>query len=113
MKNTTTTTTTTTSRFDYALNGLSDEDLKNTLTNRVVTYFNNEESSVKNDRIRKFAITSIENIDHAKGSGRRYIQCEVQDLDDGCKSKSRTLHVAGIDKVGPEWKLEPRFPQWL
>lgn len=112
MKNTTTTTTTT-SRFDYALNGLSDEDLKNTLTNRVVTYFNNEESSVKNDGIRKFAITSIEKIDYAKESGRRYVQCEVQDLDDGGKFKSRTLHVAGIDKVTAQWKLKPRFPQWL
>ena len=96
MKNTTTTTTT---RFDHSLYGLSDQDLKNKLTNRVVTYFNTDESSVKNDGVRQFVIKSIDHTDHAKGSGRRYIQGEVQDLDDGGKTKFRTLHVAGINKV--------------
>lgn len=93
------TTTTTTSRFDHALYGLSDQDLERKLTNRVVTYLNNDESSVKNDGIRKFVIKSIEKIGHAKGTGRRYIQCEVQDLDDGGEIKPRTLHVAGINKI--------------
>tara|TARA_A200000159_G_scaffold5503_1_gene5052 strand:+ start:138 stop:491 length:354 start_codon:yes stop_codon:yes gene_type:complete len=96
MKNTTTTTTT---RFDHSLYGLSDEDLKNKLTNRVVTYFNSDESTVKNDGVRQFVIKSIDRLDHAKGSGRRYIQGEVQDLDDGGKTKFRTLHVGGIEKV--------------
>ena len=85
MKNTTTTTT----RFDHSLYGLSDEDLKKKLTNRVVTYFNSDESSVKNDGVRQFVIKSIDYTGHAKGSGRRYIQGEVQDLDDGGKSKSK------------------------
>ena len=50
------TNTTTTTRFDHSLYGLSDEDLKNKLTNRVVTYFNIYESSVKNDGVRQFPI---------------------------------------------------------
>jgi hypothetical protein len=104
MKNTTTTTTTTTNvginyKFDHALYGLSDEDLKRKLTNRVVTYYNRDESSVKNDGVRQFVIKSVDHTDHAKGSGRRYIQGEVQDLDDGGKTKFRTLHVSGITKV--------------
>ena len=94
MKNTTTTT-----RFDHSLYGLSDQDLKNKLTNRVVTYFNSNESSVKNDGVRQFVIKSIDHTAHAKGSGRRYIQGEVKDLDDGGKTKFRTLYVAGIEKV--------------
>ena len=94
-----TNTTPTTSRFDHALYGLSDEDLKRKLTNRVVTYWNSEESSVKNDGVRQFVVKSIDYTGHAKGSGRRYIQGEVQDLDDGGKTKFRTLHVAGITKV--------------
>lgn len=93
------TNTTTTSRFNHSLYGLSDQDLKNKLTNRVVTYYNSEESSVKNDGVRQFVIKSVDHTAHAKGSGRRYIQGEVQDLDDGGKTKFRTLHVAGITKV--------------
>ena len=92
-------TLTTTNRFDHILYGLSDEDLKRKLTNRVVTYHNNDESSVKNDGVRQFVIKSIEHTAHAKGSGRRYIQGEVQDLDDGGKTKCRTLHVAGITEI--------------
>ena len=92
-------TTTTTTRFDHALYGLSDEELKTKLTNRVVTYFNTDESSVKNDGVRQFVIKSIDYTGHAKVSGRRYIQGEVQDLDDGGKTKFRTLHVAGINKI--------------
>ena len=95
MKNT----TTTTSRFDHALYRLSDQDLKRKLTNRVVTYFNKDESSIKNDGIRKFVIKSIEKIGYAKGTGRRYINVEVHALDDGGEIKPRTLHVAGINKI--------------
>lgn len=95
MKNNTTNTT----RFNHSLYGLSDEDLKRKLVSRVVTYYNSEESSVKNDGIRQFVIKSIDYTGHAKGSGRRYIQGEVQDLDDGGAVKFRTLHVAGITKV--------------
>jgi len=64
-----------------------------------VTYYNRDESSVKNDGVRQFVIKSVDHTDHAKGSGRRYIQGEVQDLDDGGKTKFRTLHVSGITKV--------------
>jgi hypothetical protein len=85
--------------FDHALYGLSDQDLKNKLTNRVVTYLNNDESTVKSDGVRQFVIKSIDYTGYAKSSGRRYIQGEVQDLDDGGKTKFRTLHVAGIEKV--------------
>ena len=95
----TNTTTTTTTRFDHSLYGLSDQDLKRKLTNRVVTYFNNDESTVKSDGVRQFVIKSVDYTGHAKGSGRRFIQGEVQDLDDGGKTKFRTLHVAGISKV--------------
>lgn len=95
MKNTTTTTT----RFDHSLYRLSDEDLKSKLINRVVTYLNNEESTVKSDGVRQFVIKSIDHTGYAKSSGYRYIQGEVQDLDDGGKTKFRTLHVTGIGKV--------------
>ena len=95
----TNTTTITTTRFDHSLYGLSGQDLKSKLTNRVVTYFNSDESTVKNDGVRQFVIKSIDHVGHAKGSGRRFIQGEVQDLDDGGKTKFRTLHVAGINKV--------------
>jgi len=96
MKNNTTTTTTS---FDHALYGLSDEDLKTKLTNRVVTYLNEGESTVKTDGKRQLVIKEIERSGYAKSTGRRYIQGEVQDLDDGGKTKFRTLHVAGIEKV--------------
>lgn len=96
MKNNNTNTTT---RFDHFLYSLPDEDLKRKLVSRVVTYFNSDESSVKSDGIRQFVIKSIDYTGHAKGSGRRYIQGEVQDLDDGGKTKFRTLHVSGIQKV--------------
>lgn len=95
----TNTTTTTTSCFDHALYGLSDEDLKRKLTNRVVTYLNEGESTVKADGKRQLVIKEIDYSGYAKGSGRRYIQGKVQDLDDGGEAKFRTLHVAGITKV--------------
>jgi len=90
---------TNTTRFDHFLYGLSDQDLKKKVTNRVVTYYNANPSSVKKDGVRQLVIKSIDYTGHAKGSGRRYIQGEVQDLDDGGAVKFRTLHVAGITKV--------------
>ncbi len=109
MKNNTTTTTTTSStssRCDHwvgtggsSLYSLSDEDLKNKLTNRVVTYLNKGESTVKADGKRQLVIKEIDYCGYAKSTGRRYIQGKVQDLDDGGEAKFRTLHVAGITKV--------------
>ena len=109
MKNNTTTsssTSSTSSRCDHwvgtggsPLYRLSDEDLKNKLTNRVVTYLNKGESTVKADGVRQLVIKEIERSGYAKSTGRRYIQGKVQDLDDGGEAKFRTLHVAGITKV--------------
>jgi hypothetical protein len=108
MKNTTTNTTTssTSSRCDHwvgtggsSLYSLSDEDLKNKLTNRVVTYLNKGESTVKADGKRQLVIKEIDYCGYAKSTGRRYIQGKVQDLDDGGEAKFRSLHIAGITKV--------------
>jgi len=44
-------------------------------------------------------IKSIDHIGFAESNGYRYIQGEVQDLDDRGAVKFRTLHVAGITKV--------------
>jgi len=96
MKNTTTTTTT---RFDHALYGLGEQALKRKLTNRVVTYLNEGESTVKADGERQLVIQKDFVDGFAKGTGRRYIQGYVADLDDGGKIKPRTLHVAGISEV--------------
>ncbi len=98
MKNTTTTTTTTSS-FDPALYGLGKKALKRKLTNRVVTYRNEGESTVKADGERQLVIQKDFSDDFAISTGRRYIQGYVADLDDGGKIKPRTLHVAGITKV--------------
>ena len=94
MKNTTTTT-----RFNHFLYYLSEEEIRRKLTNRVVTYYNESPSSVKKDGVRNLVIKKIDRIRFAKGAGRRYIQGEVQDLDDGGAVKPRTLHVMGITKV--------------
>jgi len=92
-------TTTTTTRFDHFLYSLSDEELRRKLKNHVVIYHNLSKSTVKADGVRQLVIKSIDYTGYAKGSGRRYIQGEVQDLDDGGAVKFRTLHVAGITKV--------------
>lgn len=97
MKNTTTKNDM--SRFDNPLYCLPEEDLRRKVTNRVVTYYNESPSSVKNDGVRNLVIKKIDRIGYSKNNGRRYIQGEVQDLDDGGKAKFRTLHIAGISKV--------------
>ena len=96
MKNNTTTTPT---RFDHFLYSLPEEELRRKVTNRVVTYHNENPSSVKKDGVRNLVIKKIDRIGFAESNGRRYIQGEVQDLDDGGTVKFRTLHVAGIVKV--------------
>lgn len=96
MKNTTTTTS---SHFDHALYNLGEKALKRKLTNRVVTYLNEGDSTVKADGERQLVIQKDFADSFAKGTGRRYIQGYVADLDDGGKIKPRTLHVAGIKEV--------------
>lgn len=97
MKNTTTENDM--SRFDHSLYCLPEAELRRKVTNRVVTYYNESPSTVKNDGVRSLVIKKIDRIGNSKSDGRRYIQGEVQDLDDGGKTKFRTLHVAGITKV--------------
>lgn len=92
-------TDTATIRFDHFLYSLPEEELSRKLTNRVVTYYNENPSSVKKDGVRSLVIRKIDRVSFAKSNGRRYIQGEVQDLDDGGAVKCRTLHVAGIAKV--------------
>lgn len=87
------------SRFDHFLYCLPERQLRRKVTNRVVTYYNESPSSVKNDGVRNFMIKTIDCIGNSRSSGRRYIQGEVQDLNDGGKTKPRTLHIAGITKV--------------
>jgi len=85
--------------FDHALYSLGEKALKRKLANRVVTYLNEGESTVKADGERQLVIPKDFVDAFAKGTGRRYIQGYVADLDDGGKIKPRTLHVAGIKKV--------------
>ena len=107
MSNTTTTTTTIVLKewkpkfFEplQSLYSLPTPQLEKKLLNRVVTYLNEKPSSVKHDAIRHLVIKKIEKISFSKDYGRRYVQAEVIDLDDGGKTKFRTLHVAGITKV--------------
>ena len=86
-------------KFDSSLYCLPEEELLRKLTNRVVTYYNENPSSVKKDGVRNLVIKKIDRIGFAASNGYRYIQGEVQDLDDGGTVKFRTLHVAGIVKV--------------
>ena len=101
MKNNTTNTTNKniSRKFDSSLYCLPEEELLRKLTNRVVTYYNENPSSVKKDGVRNLVIKKIDRIGFAASNGYRYIQGEVQDLDDGGAVKFRTLHVAGIVKV--------------
>jgi len=104
MKNNTTNTTDKNLRkfgkaFDSSFYLLPEEELRRKVTNRVVTYYNENPSSVKKDGVRNLVIKKIDRIGFAESSGYRYIQGEVQDLDDGGTVKFRTLHVAGIVKV--------------
>jgi len=109
MSNTTTTTTVPTvvlkewkpknTKFYHQLYSLPTPQLQKKLLNRVVTYHNEMPSSVKNDAIRHLVIKKIEKISFSKDYNRRYVQAEVIDLDDGGKTKFRTLHVAGISKI--------------
>jgi len=86
-------------KFHHQLYALPTPQLEKKLLNRVVTYLNEKPSSVKHDAVRHLVIKKIEKISFSKDYGRRYVQAEVIDLDDGGKTKFRTLHVAGITKV--------------
>lgn len=83
----------------HPLYNLSQTMLKEKLTNRVVTYYNEGPSSVKTSGERQLLVKQIDTVGFSKDSHRRYIQGMFQDLDDGGKVKPRTLHVAGITKV--------------
>jgi hypothetical protein len=83
----------------HPLYNLSQTMLKEKLTNRVVTYYNEGPSSVKTSGVRQLLVKQIDTVGFSKDSHRRYIQGMFQDLDDGGKVKPRTLHVAGITKV--------------
>jgi hypothetical protein len=83
----------------HSLYNLSQTMLKEKLTNRVVTYYNEGPSSVKTSGVRQLLVKQIDTVGFSKDSHRRYIQGMFQDLDDGGKIKPRTLHVAGITKV--------------
>ena len=83
----------------HSLYDLSQAMLKEKLTNRVVTYYNEGPSSVKTSGVRQLLVKQIDNVGFSKDRHRRYIQGIFQDLDDGGKIKPRTLHVAGITKV--------------
>ena len=83
----------------HPLYNLSQTMLKEKLTNRLVTYYNEGPSSVKTSGVRQLLVKQIDTVGFSKDSHRRYIQGMFQDLDDGGKIKPRTLHVAGITKV--------------
>ena len=90
---------TTNINFKPSLYRLSNEGLKSKLTDRVVIYHNEGASSIKKDGIRTLVIKRIDKVGFSKNRGYRYIQGLVQDIDDSGEVKSRTLHVAGIQKV--------------
>lgn len=96
MKNTTTTTTT---RFDHFLDGLSDEEIKRELTNRILIYQNKGKSSVKVDGERQVKFAIVEKVGYNKISGSRFMQGYIDDIDDKGKRKTRTLTISRIKEV--------------
>jgi hypothetical protein len=78
---------------------LSPKKLASELTNHVVTYANEGESTVKADGIRTFLIEEIMGQGFSVKGRRRYVTAYTRDLDDGAQRKYRTLHVGGITKV--------------
>jgi len=86
--------------IQYALNLVQTPAalIKKKITKRVVTYLNENESSVKTDGVRRFFIESVEH-DRFSKDGRRYLTVLARDLDDGGVSKYRSLHVGGITKI--------------
>ena len=74
------------------------EELCARITGRVVTYHNENPSSVKFDGVRRFIIKEIPRT-WMSVDNRKCLTAKCIDLDDGFSEKYRTLHVSGIAKV--------------
>ena len=81
---------------------MSPAELRELVTNSIVTYANSGESTVKVNGIRNFLVESIET-DTFSAMNKRYLVAATRDLDDGGERKFRTLQVAGIQNVRSRW----------
>ena len=88
---------------------MTPSQLAKKITNRVIEYHNEGESSIKKDGIRKFLVEEVQADAFSSVENRRYLKVKTRDLDDGGKSKYRTIHVAGIAKVDGKIKTAARM----
>jgi len=68
------------------------------LVGKTVRYFANK-SRVTKSGVRLFKIESVENVDFAAKTGKRYVTVLARDIDDGGIAKYRNLQLAGIDLI--------------
>jgi len=68
------------------------------LVGKTVRYFA-EKSKVTKSGVRVFKIESVENVDFAAKTGKRFVTVLAKDIDDSGVAKYRNLHLSGIDLV--------------
>jgi hypothetical protein len=68
------------------------------LVGKTVRYFA-EKSKVTKNGVRVFKIESVENVDFAAKTGKRFVTVLAKDIDDSGVAKYRNLHLSGIDLV--------------
>jgi hypothetical protein len=68
------------------------------LVGKTVRYLASKSKSTPNG-VRVFKIESVENVDFAAKTGKRFVTVFAKDIDDSGVAKYRNLHLAGIDLV--------------
>jgi len=68
------------------------------LVGKTVRYLANK-SKFTPTGVRVFKIESVENVDFAAKTGKRYVTVLARDIDDAGEAKYRNLHLAGIDLI--------------
>ena len=58
-----------------------------------------EKTKVTKNGVRVFKIESVENVDFAAKTGKRFVTVLAKDIDDSGVAKYRNLHLSGIDLV--------------
>ena len=68
------------------------------LVGKTVRYLSNNSKTTPSG-VRVFKIESVDNVDFAAKTGKRYVTVLAKDIDDAGVSKYRNLHLAGIDLI--------------
>ena len=68
------------------------------LVGKTVRYLSNKSKTTPSG-VRVFKIESVENVDFAAKTGKRYVTVLAKDIDDAGTPKYRNLHIVGIDLI--------------